>query len=59
MANTAGPLNKPDVIVKWYASASAPAKGVDEVVVVIDPDNWLVRSIQPWVSQVRPVRSPL
>ena len=49
-----GPLNKPDVIIKWYASASAPVKGVDDVVVVIDPDNWLVRSVQEWVHQVRP-----
>ena len=47
-----GPLNKPDVIVKWYASASAPVAGTDDVIVVIDPDNWLARSLQPWVAQV-------
>ena len=49
---TARTLNKPDVIVKWYASASAPVAGADDVIVVIDPDNWLARSLQPWVAQV-------
>jgi hypothetical protein len=45
-----GPINKADVITKWYASPHAPT---EEVVVVIDPDNWLTASLDPWVEKVR------
>lgn len=45
-----GPLNKPDVVTKWFASENAPT---EEVVVVIDPDNWLTGNLRKWVDQVR------
>jgi len=32
------PFNKPDVIHKWFESPQAPT---EDVIVVIDPDNWL------------------
>ena len=45
-----GPLNKADVITKWFASVDAPQ---DEVIVVIDPDNWFTGEIRPWVDKVK------
>lgn len=45
------PINKPDVITKWYASADAPK---EEVIVVIDPDSWLLKSL--WEKHVSRVR---
>jgi hypothetical protein len=36
------PINKPDVITKWYASVDAPK---EEVIVVIDPDSWLLKTL--------------
>lgn len=44
------PINKPDVITKWYQSVDAPQ---EEVIVVIDPDNWLLKSVEPWVAKVK------
>jgi len=44
-----GPINKADVITKWYASADRPT---EDVLVVVDPDNWMVRDISPWVAKV-------
>lgn len=44
-----GPLNKPDVITKWFASPAAPK---EDIVVVVDPDNWLIKSVEPWVNKV-------
>ena len=44
-----GPLNKPDVIEKWYASRDAPK---EEVIVVIDPDSWIYNDLSPWVNRV-------
>jgi len=44
-----GPLNKPDVITKWYASSDAPT---EDVIVVIDPDSWITRDLSPWVNRV-------
>lgn len=44
-----GPLNKPDVITKWYASSNPP---LEEIVVIVDPDNWLRKSVRPWVDRV-------
>jgi hypothetical protein len=44
------PINKPDVLHKWYVSKDAPK---EEVIVVIDPDSWLVRSFEPPVNKVK------
>lgn len=44
------PFNKPDIIAKWFSSDKAPT---EEVIVVIDPDNWLVKDLSPIVRQVR------
>mmetsp|Transcript_7496 Transcript_7496/g.12041 ORF Transcript_7496/g.12041 Transcript_7496/m.12041 type:complete len:543 (-) Transcript_7496:44-1672(-) len=48
-ANRYGPINKPDVITKWFESPDAPR---EEVVAVIDPDNWLVRDISKYSDMV-------
>jgi len=48
------PFNKPDIIAKWFASDQAPT---EEVIVVIDPDNWLVKDLSAVVSQVREGRA--
>lgn len=45
-----GPLNKPDVLTKWFASPNAPK---EEVVVLIDPDNWLTNDISHIVKEVK------
>lgn len=45
------PINKPDVIAKWFASVDRPK---EEVIVVIDPDNWLLKDISQYVDQVTP-----
>eukprot|EP00041_Stephanoeca_diplocostata_P008283 m.120901 g.120901 ORF g.120901 m.120901 type:complete len:406 (+) comp17257_c0_seq4:894-2111(+) len=45
-----GPINKADVITKWLNSVDAPQ---EEVIVVIDPDNWFTGSIRPWVDKVK------
>ncbi len=44
------PINKPDVIAKWYASKDRPQ---EEVIVVIDPDNWLINTVEPYVDKVK------
>jgi len=44
------PFNKPDIIAKWFASDQAPT---EEIIVVIDPDNWLVKDLSAVVSQVK------
>ena len=44
------PLNKPDSLTKWFASADSPK---EEVIVVIDPDNWLLKDVSRWVDQVK------
>jgi len=44
-----GPLNKPDVIAKWFESALRPS---EDIIVVIDPDNWLLKDLSPIVNQV-------
>jgi len=43
------PINKADVIQKWMASADRPK---EEIILVIDPDNWLVKDVSKWVNQV-------
>merc|ERR1712130_372658 len=45
------PINKADVIYKWYMSTCPPK---EEVIVVIDPDNWLLQNIEPIVNEVKP-----
>jgi hypothetical protein len=46
------PLNKADVTAKWYASVNSP--GDDEVIVMIDPDNWLLKPVDAIAAQIRP-----
>jgi len=48
------PFNKPDIIAKWFESDQAPT---EDVIVVIDPDNWLVKDLSAVVSQVREGRA--
>jgi len=43
------PLNKADSLVKWFEYASP----TDEVIVLIDPDNWLTLDLMPWVEKVK------
>mmetsp|Transcript_8079 Transcript_8079/g.11094 ORF Transcript_8079/g.11094 Transcript_8079/m.11094 type:complete len:554 (-) Transcript_8079:168-1829(-) len=45
-----GPLNKADGIVKWYASVDRPKS---EVIVLIDPDNWMTQSVRDIAQKVR------
>lgn len=45
-----GPINKGDVLAKWFASVDAPT---ERVLVVVDPDNWMTKSIRPWVDRVQ------
>ena len=46
-----GPINKPDVIEKWFAS-ECDAPHPDDNIVVIDPDNFLMRDMKKWTDQV-------
>ncbi|GAB5353434.1 hypothetical protein AAMO2058_000036000 [Amorphochlora amoebiformis] len=43
------PVNKPDVVAKWFESDNPP---MEEVIVLIDPDNWLLRSVEKIASKV-------
>lgn len=45
-----GPINKADVIAKWFKSSQSPK---EEVIVVIDPDNWLLQNLEPMVKKVK------
>ncbi len=45
------PYNKPDVVAKWFESGQGPK---EDVIVIIDPDNWLLTSVAKTASQVRP-----
>lgn len=45
------PINKPDSIHKWMSST--PMDTIEDVVVVIDPDNWLIKDLSPWASKVK------
>ncbi len=45
------PINKPDVISKWFESLDRPQ---EEIMVVIDPDNWLIKDVSKYVDMVRP-----
>ena len=44
------PFNKPDVIDKWFHSKDAPHP--EDIIVVIDPDNWLLLDIEPYTRDV-------
>ena len=46
-----GPINKPDVIEKWFAS-ECDAPDPNDTIVVIDPDNFLMRDLAKWTAQV-------
>lgn len=46
------PLNKADVTAKWYASVNSP--GEDEVIVMIDPDNWLLKPVDAIAAHITP-----
>lgn len=47
-----GPINKPDIITKWFASADAPQ---EEVILVIDPDSWLLLPVyDQYIAKVKP-----
>jgi len=48
-ASRYSPINKPDIITKWYASADAPQ---EDVIMVIDPDSWLVKSVSSFINRV-------
>jgi len=43
------PFNKPDVLTKWFRSPNGPE---EEVVILIDPDNWIVQDLAPIVAKV-------
>jgi len=45
-----GPLNKADGIIKWYESVDRPKS---EVIVLIDPDNWLTNSVADIAKKVK------
>lgn len=47
------PFNKPDIIDKWF-NAELDAPHPDDVIVVIDPDNWLLKDVDEWASKVSP-----
>jgi len=51
LANRYGPFNKADAIHRYMQSPQRPS---EEVMVVIDPDNWLTASVAPIASLVRP-----
>lgn len=43
------PINKADVIEKWFASKDSPK---EDILIVIDPDNWLLKDVEPWTKKV-------
>jgi hypothetical protein len=44
------PINKPDILEKWIHSEDAPHP--DDTIVVIDPDNWILKDLHPWTEKV-------
>jgi hypothetical protein len=48
------PINKPDSIDQWLNFPKKPIPEVDhvETVVVIDPDNWIVKDLRPYADRV-------
>ena len=45
-------LDKADVTAKWFESVNAP--GADEVIVMIDPDNWLLQPVGAVAALISP-----
>lgn len=45
------PINKPDIIDKWMNSKQ-DAPNPEDTIVVIDPDNWLLKDVNEWASKV-------
>jgi len=45
-----GPLNKPDVIMKYFKSGAKPT---EEVIVIVDPDNWFTGSVEKYANMVK------
>ena len=45
------PYNKPDIIDKWFNSEK-DAPNPDDTIVVIDPDNWLLKDVKEWTTKV-------
>ena len=45
------PYNKADVLVKWFESE--PNRPEQDIIVVIDPDNWIIRDITHWVVKAK------
>jgi hypothetical protein len=43
------PINKPDSLDKWLHSSQSPQ---EEIVVVIDPDNWLLKDVSHFANMV-------
>jgi len=43
------PFNKPDSLTKWFRSPNAPE---EEVIILIDPDNWIVQDLAPIAAKV-------
>jgi hypothetical protein len=43
------PFNKPDVVAKWFESGKGPT---EDVIVLIDPDNWLLTSVARTAAKV-------
>jgi hypothetical protein len=54
-SNLYSPISKPDVIMKWFQSKDAPHP--DDIIVVIDPDSWLLTDMGKWVANVGPKRA--
>jgi len=46
-----GPLNKADVLVKWFESPLNIPN--EDIIVVIDPDNFIIRDLSHWVKNVK------
>jgi hypothetical protein len=46
-----GPLNKADVLTKWFVSPDEPK---EDVIVIIDPDNYVTKDLAPIAKLVKP-----
>ena len=49
-SNAYSPYNKADVLSKWLQYSGPDA----DVIVLIDPDNWLLKDLSPLVDKVQP-----
>jgi hypothetical protein len=46
-----GPINKADVLTKWFLSPDAPK---EDVIVIIDPDNYVTKDLAAVAALVKP-----